>query len=116
MAYYKLKRAKIFFRVHKNINIVNDVFKTSPIITYLISGNITDSNAYDTKIYKHSEGFKLDSGTGVIEVNQEGTVTISWPDLPLNNLSDDVKFKISKKYMMIQEIRFKRVYFLNMIM
>ena len=88
---------KIFFRVHKNINIVNDVFKTSPIITYLISGNITDSNAYDTKIYKHSEGFKLDSGTGVIEVNQEGTVTISWPDLPLNNLSDDVKFKISKK-------------------
>lgn len=88
---------KLFFRVHKNTNIVNDVFKTSPVIQYLIPGVNTDSNSFNTKLYKHSEGFKLDSGTGEVEVNQLGNVTISWPDLPLNNLSDNTKFKITKK-------------------
>lgn len=91
------KGQKIFFRAHKNKGVVNDVLKTSPIIQYVNGNDFFDSNNFQTDVYKHETGFKLDSDLGEVLVEESGNVQITWENLPLNNLSDDVKFRIVLK-------------------
>lgn len=90
------KGQKIFFRVQKNSDAVNDILQTSPIIKYISNTDYSDANGYSTKKYDHAIGFKLNSDTGEVLVEETGTVTINWSDLPLN-LTDDVKFRIVRR-------------------
>lgn len=90
------KGQKIFFRIHKNINAVNDKIDTSPTIEETKIQEFYDQNQYLTKLHNYSSDFKL-SGNDEFEIPDSGTLKISWPTINHVNLSDNVVFKITKR-------------------
>ena len=87
---------KVYFRVHKNTNSKNCVIDFNPTITYTsVDPNTFDENGIDQYMSKYSESFIL-SYDDTFEVPSNGSVSIDWPSVNVNQLSDDVTFKIIK--------------------
>ncbi|MEC4048834.1 SpvB/TcaC N-terminal domain-containing protein [Flavobacterium sp. SUN046] len=96
---------KIYFRLHKNQGGYNNELATSPTITYIniyencfddINAVYSDQNGYNRGTYNYANDFILSSVTG-IEVPGTGSVTIQWDPVTVNDLSDNVNFKVVKE-------------------
>lgn len=87
---------KVYFRIHKNSNSENCIVNSDPKIIYTSSSsNPIDENGINQDESKYSDSFIL-SDEDFFEIPAEGTLSVDWTNVNVNNLSDDVTFKIIK--------------------
>ena len=93
---------KIFFRVHKNKDPKNCVVRSNPHVTYIPQHNLAppvshyvDENGTNYGDSGYTPSFFL-SDSDSFDVPGNGTLSIEWPSLAVNQMSDDVTFKIMK--------------------
>lgn len=102
---YVLPGQRFYFRVHRNKIGKNDVLNTNPRIKYvtqqgsynnLVPQVLLDDNYLDINNADYQESFIL-SDIQNTEVTKNGNVSITWPQINVHNLSDEVTFKIIKR-------------------
>ncbi len=85
----------ILFRVHPKEDGIDDYIEWDHSIDYN-SGTAIDAEGIDWYNSSYKEGFLLTSPSGTQELFEHGNYSLSWSALNINDLSDDVTFKIIK--------------------
>ena len=93
-----LKGDRIYFRVH-SIATGNPSVNWNPKIKYIDSQLMSTVDANGQYLYnnQYSDGFILSQQAPIVFPGNQGSITISWSPITINNPSDSVTYEIIKK-------------------
>ncbi len=102
---YVKKGDRIYFRVQSKDG-GNPRVNWNPKIEYtdIYMSNVKDENDLDIYKSSYSDGFILSGKHPLVAPSNNGTATITWPTLTVNNPSDQIVYQIYKKVLIGNEI------------